>query len=351
MRQVDSSPDLERQRRRRLLKAGRRVARRERREPPFPFTGIRVPLPRVFSLTENPAASIEAILQGRKLLKAEKNVVYGVSRVHEMDAGAALLLLHEISNDSPRSMCMADFPKHKQVQDMIRRSGIMKHLEWLTKDRRPPPGCEGPVEGMAMQASSNKVLAKEVAPLIEYALDKAGLGKTDPDRPRRRNDLYDTLVETMANTVHHASRDRPADWWVTVVPLPTDGVAFAFMDFGDGILNTVVRKYSEILKDLFASVAVFTPDPTRSGELLGEVMEGELTKRRFKSRTGKAYRGEGLPGIRQTCLDGGIQNLHVLSNAAHGKVAVAEYQTLDDGVAFPGTFFYWEFLHAGRQHG
>lgn len=127
-------------------------------------------------------------------------------------------------------------------------------------------------------------------------------------------DLYQTLIELMSNTVHHAYDEKSLmvpSWYIYAVE-NGEVIQFSFLDTGAGIPNTVKRKFIEKI-----------PLATSDSSLIYSSFLGES-----RTETGLYNRGHGLPALREKIICGKLQNFYVCSGTG-----MCYSELTDEGIA------------------
>ena len=102
---------------------------------------------------------------------------------------------------------------------------------------------------------------------------------------------------------------------------------YTFLDTGVGIFRSVRLG---TIRNVYKTLG-FEDD---SG-ILKDILEGKI-----ESRTGKHYRGKGLPAIYEKSQSGSIRSLVIIANDVYANVEKGEYRMIRN--SFQGTLLYWE---------
>lgn len=145
------------------------------------------------------------------------------------------------------------------------------------------------------------------------------------------NDFYDDVVsiikEIAGNSIEWSQSFR--DQWTLGVMFEDEGVTFAILDLGRGILDTIYRKFIKKLKGLFTNDIAFLND---------------VFDKQYSSSSKESNRYKGLPSIKKAYLEGKIQNLCVMTNNVLMSFddSTKSVQFSKSRKAFNGTLYYWE---------
>lgn len=147
--------------------------------------------------------------------------------------------------------------------------------------------------------------------------------------------LFTTLGELMDNAVSHSGED--GRWWLSInYDRTKKKVKFVFIDYGVGILSSLVSKVeAHRVKTLWEkAVSLFGMDAVEEQlKLILQESAGEI----YNLEGGH---GEGIHGIYSAAQRCELNRLHVISNRASGDVSQDKYTRLSND--FKGTVYYWE---------
>lgn len=289
--------------------------------------------PKNFTLIGNPEEVI-AFISVLKNCFNKKRPVYVVMRdVENIDYDAIVVLLSAMVRFKSHNIRFnGDFPKNNESKKILSESGFFDTLQLRQfQDRarfeiRPTGKNFISTHGVAGIVDSNLG-----ASLIESA-SRAVWGKS-----KRCPGVQTTLVELMQNTVNHASAmsEEEKHWWLSVNPSKTDGkVRFSFVDYGVGIFRSLQEKPKDNI--FYVALRQLFNKYKDNAELLRLIMNGEL----HKTVTGEYFRGQGLPGIKESMEENAFSNLHIISNNVYANINEGEYKVLTESL--DGTFIYWE---------
>jgi len=159
---------------------------------------------------------------------------------------------------------------------------------------------------------------------IRFAESKIGI------IPTKRRHTYNTLIELMTNTRHHADPSKNKPWWLSVYHHEkAECVSFTFVDTGVGIFESV-GPTMEFYKKALSALGSYN-----NISFMKQLLEGNL-----RSSTKQPHRGKGIPSINQYAAEGVMQNLTIITNDVYAAVSRQDYHHLDE--KFPGTLWYWE---------
>lgn len=143
------------------------------------------------------------------------------------------------------------------------------------------------------------------------------------------NPVKTILLEVCGNSIEHAYATNKH--WLLGLKYEEDKVIFTVTDVGKGILDTLKRKFKNVLGDFFA----------KRDNL--EILVGAFQKK-YGSSTEEVNRNKGLPSVRVRSENGSIRNLLVMTNNVilHFEDP-NQCKVLKTGSArFKGTIYQWE---------
>ena len=143
----------------------------------------------------------------------------------------------------------------------------------------------------------------------------------------------------MSNTNNHAydKSKKYKKWWlVAYYDKINSKIKFTFLDNGFGIPRTIKKSYKERINKLLEEKIPNGRSKTQDNFLVSSALEGE-----FRTKTGFAHRGKGLPDIADKAKKNMIQGLTIISRKAYLNVSNNDSQELSN--IFYGTLLSWEY--------
>lgn len=143
--------------------------------------------------------------------------------------------------------------------------------------------------------------------------------------------LYNVLIELMLNTQNHAYNshlyNQSACEWYLYAERTDKYVQFSFLDTGEGIPNTVYKKFLEKLQ--------FNK---KDSDFIVSALNGE-----FRTQTRKPNHGKGLPQIKQCCSTGFLKDVYIFSGKGLCNInnETFEFAQKDYKDSLLGTLFSW----------
>jgi len=280
----------------------------------------RVTAPAKFSFVHNPEGIIRFLNDMRAHFKRKQSVEIDIGGATLITADAITVLVSRLRD--PRYTGGHDYrgnePADKGLRRKFAESGFYNHV---ISSVRPKNADYGSILARGKFQADGPIALE----LIKFITAKLY------GRYEKRGGVYNTILECMNNTVHHAGgrkARRREKWWASVhYDAETKKGYFTFVDNGVGIF-----------KSRDPGVLRMALDTLGIGDNAGLLRK--MLLREIPSSTGVAYRGQGLPSMRDYLLRGDIQNLIIVTNDVYANVATDDYRTM--GESFDGTMLYWE---------
>lgn len=273
-----------------------------------------------FSLLEFPENVLSFIKNIDDIISKHKYqiIMFDISQVSKIDIGSIGLLLSKINELSRlRIRVEGNFPQNEQCRQMIYKSGFLDHMNDM-KGRKFKLSQDNSnlMVNRGFDKTSNGLVGSAIRKAVKHLT-----GVEDSFRP-----LYSIAQEMCANSVEHANL-KNKNWLFSVWYKDENVVCFTMTDIGSGILGTLKRKASQIIKEL-----LLTDDK--------EVLDRAFDKK-YTSQTKDINRNKGLPKIKTISVEKYINNLIVITN----NVLLDFSNNTNSKVLnkkFNGTFYYWE---------
>lgn len=238
--------------------------------------------------------------------------------VVNIDIGCISILLSKINKLAQMNIpIICDLPKNEECRRMFFESGFSDHMRDL-QGRKIKYSKKN--NNLMVNRGFDKTSNQELGLAIKEAVNHL-IGIKNPYQP-----VYSIAQEMCANSVEHANKHNK-NWLFSVWYKNDDEVCFTMTDIGEGILGTLRRKFSQIIKELFLK---------NNKDILHRAFE-----KKYTSSTKDINRNKGLPKIKNIADRNYINNLIVItndvmldfSNDAKSKILKRK---------FNGTFYYWE---------
>lgn len=252
------------------------------------------------------------------ILLSRKKTQVDLTNVKKIDY-AAINILIAIARDlkNKRVIMEGTFPKDSNCKDMMIESGFLKYLYCYNRSSH-------------INKSSSDIyffkkgvgkLSDEDTTTISRIVRKSvkHLTNTESKHPLLRS----LLLEICGNSIEHSN--SAGQLWLLGVKYEPNQVLFSFTDIGLGILKTICRKNSYLVKELLKSDI--------------QILEGAFDKK-YGSRTKESNRNKGLPFIKVCAKEKMAENLIVITNGVSLYVDDSKSKHLND--EFGGTTYQWQ---------
>lgn len=286
---------------------------------------IRIPITALeeFSLLEFPENVLKFIKDIDDITKSRGNnnriiIKIDLSLVRRIDIGSIGLLLSKINELSRMGIrAEGNFPDDEACKQMIFDSGFLEHMKDLKGNNfKLRQDSANMMVNRGFDKTSNAILGSAIRKAVKHLT-----GEENSYRP-----LYSMAQEMCANSVEHANHQNK-NWLFSVWYKNQDVVCFTMTDIGKGILGTLKRKASQIIKELLL---------TDDLEILDRAFE-----KKYTSQTKEINRNKGLPRIKSISIDGFVDNLIVITNSVVINFS-NEKESKSLKRKFDGTLYYWE---------
>lgn len=280
----------------------------------------RIVAPPEFSFVHNAEGVIKFLNEMRERFQRKQNIEIDIGDATLITADAITVLVSRLKDT--RYTRGFDYrgnaPADENLRHKFTESGFYNHV---ISNVKPKNADYGSIRARGTYQADGGIALE----LIRFITTKL-LGRYE-----KRGGVYNTILECMNNTVHHAAGRkvrRKEKWWVSVhFDEDTQKGYFTFVDNGVGIFNSRDPSVRER-----AMHALGVRD---NAGLLRKMLLREIP-----SSTGIPYRGQGLPSMRDCLLRGDIQNLIIVTNDVYANVASNDYRPME--TSFDGTMLYWE---------
>lgn len=265
---------------------------------------------------------ISVLKSYNKLNNTVKTIFIDLSNVINIDIGSVSLLLSSIKELNIYGINIkGNLPIEDNAKQFIIKSGYLEHMSNLSKKLRKDIRTFTS-DNLILMSGASKSESRKVGECIKKSIEI--LTGTSHHYPP----VYGMIQEMNGNSVEHAYRKKKH--WLLGINIDTTNnkIIFTYTDNGFGILNTMKRKFSSLINDVFKL----------KNDI--EILNG-LFDREYNSRFKQQYnRNKGLPVIKKTFVNEKVKNLLVITNDVYLHFGNKESLKLES--TFSGTFYYWE---------
>lgn len=279
-------------------------------------------LPENFSLLNNTQGTVNAITEILRTSREKdcSSIYIQMEHVKNLDVSATALLLSVVNSLSKKYInIFGSIPIDEKVSDFLSDTGFLDHMTDLQgkhferKTANPNLMIE-----RGFDKTSNKQVGEAIKKAVKYLT-----GTESPYQP-----VYSITQEMCANSIEHANQYKMNKNWLFTVFYEPDKVIFTMTDVGVGILSTLKKKKRQEILDSIKQKTDL------------DVLYGAFDKK-YLSATLDNNRNKGLPKIRETSMNGYVNNLKVLTNNVLLDFANAP-NSRSINSKLNGTFYYWE---------
>lgn len=282
--------------------------------------------PPIFSFVSNPEETIKFFNELIDYLRNESNfgkrIYIDISKVEYLSSDALMYLIAVVRMLKKKFRYKYEFvgnlPQNSKAKEMLTVSGFLRFVKYHGKEKIIP-------NSDIMRIESGQMSKNDVAKhMTDFVSQKAGIDI------KYCKFIFVLMTELMSNTFKHAytGNDALVPHWYCYAKYEKDKIMFTFLDTGDGIPTTVQKKFFEIMDVLNIS---------GDCKYVISALNGE-----FRTSTNEYYRGKGLPKIRAICVQGKIDNVHIITNGADVILSGERYDTGENDNRLRGTIFCWE---------
>ena len=293
---------------------------------------INKPAPKTFSLIDNTNEVVKYINECREIIKQDNNVEWDIADVESITPDAITLLaacFNDQSFNADHAIMRGTHPKKKELNKYFIESGFYEHVL-----------CDKNLKNHSNQnlnflhkESDYKVQGEIARDACIYGVDHVFGGFYNV------SDLYDMLIEAMANTNNHASGDKEGEvkWWLYTCNSEDGYTSYSFVDLGVGIFDSAPFT---AIKKILVGVNV-----RHNADYVPNLLAGEIgTSKEYD----KKIRGKGIPQIAKNSKNDYIKRAYIISNDVKINLKNNEATPLKE--EFKGTFLYWELYNPQNQN-
>lgn len=274
--------------------------------------------PKRFTLESDSVEEVLAYIgRVKEIGRKKKDVNFILTDVQEIGIGAISMLISVMSELVERNVYfIGTKPELKAPRDILEKSGFMSFVRGNVNEKNRV------TKNIIFTTGKVNTHQKNIVDAIHKA------NQTVWGELGRSPLLYGTIVEMIKNSCKHAFKsDANVKWHIAVsYDDKNNKVKFSFVDNGIGI----IRSFEE--EDLMRQFGGYFRD---NSEFIYMAYKNGI-----ESKTGKSWRGTGLPTIYETYDDQIIKRLVVITNNVYCDFENDNQFELKK--TFSGTYYYWE---------
>lgn len=221
-----------------------------------------------------------------------------------------------------RVSIQGNFPNNEECKKYIEHSGFLNNMFDL-KGKKYRKDVNSEImffeKGNILSNKENSFIGGKIKKMRKYLTGEE----------KHFNPLKTIFLEICGNTIEHSVPNEKGMWFFGV-KYEDDRVVCNLVDFGRGILDTLKKKFSDILYD----------NLIRRDEI--SVLNRAFIQK-YGSKTKEKNRNKGLPSIKENFEKGKIYNMVVITNNVilHFGDSMNSRELKND-IEFGGTFYQWE---------
>lgn len=291
----------------------------------------RIRAPKVLSLLTNTEETVRFLQRINSSWKKRKPVFVVLREVEKIDHSATTVLLSLIHRFQVAHIKFnGDFPRDQEANKILHESQFFERLESdhpSSKDYTVKRDNQiiGEVGTQTIDSATSLEIREDVSQTITGTIDYVF------------PTLHPTFIEVMQNTYEHASDDEGSvHWWLSINhDRNNNSVTFHFIDFGRGIIDSVLNKENHRITKAFKEFAWSLFQSDKFPEIITRLLNNEHKE----SKVDDYYRGKGIPSLKKALDNNKVKCLSIITNKA--VVDVAQNTTSVLQTDFTGTYITW----------
>lgn len=294
---------------------------------------VNVDAPEIFSITSSTLEFCDFVKKIQNSFLNRNSLFIDLANIKTITRDSIIILLAAMARFKQDEVNFnGSLPYRTKINEIFIESGFLKNLY---SDVKIEDDSFVTFEGTKSFISRGYKLVdlKKTLPLIEVAAKHLWKEK------RRIPSLYNAFGELMKNTHEHANREHPGNWhwWLSVMLLEGRNVGFSFVDFGDGIYESLFNKNDHYLEYIKLAIE----KKFNKEKIMKDLLSGEIPR----SGTREDHRGNGLNSIYKDYVKGEIKRIIIITNDI--KIVLDGVNEIEDAIEIfenqlSGTFIYWE---------
>lgn len=281
--------------------------------------------PPQFSLVNNTDATIKYFSDIINYINRKNydriNIYLDVENVEVVSIDAIMYMLAVVKNTKVKHNSRGNVPINIDAKTNFYNSGFYNYVNTNSNIIKPKDYDRIQIK-QSDKSNDNRVHSREI---IDFLIVKTNIMR------RKWTFLYNMLSELMTNTNEHAyESDDLLKYWYVYVEIVDNSIRFTFLDTGVGIPSTVSKNFIERIQILGINT---------DSDYIISALNGK-----FKTQTGKKYRGKGLPKITDYNKNNRISKFMLLSGNGYVKYDYENQNYTSEHIdnKLIGTLYYWE---------
>ena len=290
----------------------------------------RIRAPKVLSLLKNTEDTVQFLQRINSLWKKRKPVFVVLKDVAEIDHSATTVLLSLIHRFQVAHIKFnGDFPQNQDANRTLHESQFFERLGY---DHPSSKDYTMKRDNQIIGEAGTQTIDPKTALEIREDVSQTITGISDYVFPT----LHPTFIEVMQNTYEHASEDEgTVHWWLSINHNKSSrSVTFHFIDFGRGIIDSVLNKENNRITKTFKEFAWSLFNSYKFPDIITRLLNNE-----HKDSKVDYYRGKGIPSLKKALDNNRVKCLTIITNKA--VVNIAQNTTSVLKTDFTGTYITW----------
>lgn len=290
----------------------------------------RIRAPKILSLLNNTEETVRFLQRINSSWEKRKPVFVVLKDVEEIDHSATTVLLSLIHRFQVANIKFnGDFPKNQTANKILHESQFFERLE---SDHPSSKDYTMKRDNQIIGEAGTQTIDPKTALEIREDVSQTITGTPDYVFPT----LHPSFIEVMQNTYEHAGEDEgTVHWWLSINHDKSNHtVTFHFIDFGRGIIDSVLNKENNRITKTFKEYAWLLFDTSKFPDIITRLLNNE-----HKESKVDYYRGKGIPSLKKALDNNRVKCLSIITNRA--VVNVAQNITCVLQTDFTGTYITW----------
>lgn len=288
----------------------------------------RVRAPKIFSLLSNTEETVRFLQRINSFWQKRKNVFIVLREVETIDHSATTTLLALVSRfHAIGAKVSGDFPANTVANKIIRQSQFFEQIQKISPSSKDYTLKR---DNQIIGEAGTQTIDRETALSIREDVSQTITSSAN----YAFTTLHPMFMELMQNTYEHASEDAgTVHWWLSMNhDKDKKTVSFHFIDYGRGIVDSVLKKENNRITAAFKTLAITLFNANQSSDIISRLLKNEHKKQTY-------YRGKGIPSLKEALDKKRIKCLSIITNKAF--VDVAGNIARDLQTDFTGTYITW----------
>lgn len=294
------------------------------------FGDNRIRAPKVFSLLNNTEDTVRFLQRINSLWERRQPVFVVLKEVEQIDHSATTVLLSLIHRFQVANIKFnGDFPQDREANKILHESQFFERLE---SDHPSSRDYTVKRDNQIIGEAGTQTIDPKTSLEIREDVSQTITDTSDYVFPT----LHPIFIEVMQNTYEHASEDEgTVHWWLSINhDKKNHSVTFHFIDFGRGIIDSVLNKENNRITKAFKQFAWSLFNANKFTDIITRLLNNEHKESKIDY-----FRGKGIPSLKKALDNNRVKCLSIITNRAVVDVAQDKVSVLQTD--FTGTYITW----------